>query len=103
MTTSLLPPRPASPQPNPPPKHRRDRRLVPNRDTLLFGALLVAAAALYLWDLTASGYANTFYAAAVQAGSKDWTASTQQSLTPTMLSISASRSIVSLPRLTPVR
>jgi 4-amino-4-deoxy-L-arabinose transferase-like glycosyltransferase len=32
--------------------------------------LLVATAALYLWSLTASGYANTFYAAAVQAGTK---------------------------------
>nr|WP_296776926.1 glycosyltransferase family 39 protein [Rhodococcus sp. (in: high G+C Gram-positive bacteria)] len=40
----------------------------------MFGALLAVTAVLYLWDLTASGYANTFYAAAVQAGSKDWTA-----------------------------
>ena len=30
--------------------------------------LLALTAALYLWDLTASGFANTFYAAAVQAG-----------------------------------
>ncbi|OZC97737.1 glycosyl transferase [Rhodococcus sp. 06-235-1A] len=36
--------------------------------------LLAATATLYLWNLTASGYANTFYAAAVQAGTKDWTA-----------------------------
>jgi 4-amino-4-deoxy-L-arabinose transferase-like glycosyltransferase len=37
-------------------------------------ALLLATAALYLWDLSSSGYANSFYAAAVQAGSKSWKA-----------------------------
>ena len=36
--------------------------------------LLVATAVLYLWDLSASGWANSFYAAAAQAGSKSWTA-----------------------------
>ncbi|OZF53373.1 glycosyl transferase [Rhodococcus sp. 14-2470-1a] len=40
----------------------------------MLGVLLTATAVLYLWNLTASGYANTFYAAAAQAGSKDWTA-----------------------------
>jgi 4-amino-4-deoxy-L-arabinose transferase-like glycosyltransferase len=37
-------------------------------------ALLLATAVLYLWDLSSSGYANSFYAAAVQAGSKSWKA-----------------------------
>ena len=37
-------------------------------------ALLVATAALYLWNLGASGYANSFYSAAAQAGSQDWKA-----------------------------
>ena len=37
-------------------------------------ALLVATAALYLWDLGASGYANSFYSAAVQAGTRSWKA-----------------------------
>ncbi|WP_407342873.1 glycosyltransferase family 39 protein [Pengzhenrongella phosphoraccumulans] len=37
-------------------------------------ALLVATAALYLWDLSASGWANSFYSAAAQAGSQSWTA-----------------------------
>jgi hypothetical protein len=32
------------------------------------------AAVLYLWDLSASGYANDFYAAAVQAGTQSWKA-----------------------------
>jgi 4-amino-4-deoxy-L-arabinose transferase-like glycosyltransferase len=36
--------------------------------------LLLATAVLYLWDLSASGWANSFYAAAAQAGSKSWTA-----------------------------
>jgi 4-amino-4-deoxy-L-arabinose transferase-like glycosyltransferase len=39
-----------------------------------FWALLVLTAVLYLWDLSVSGYANSFYAAAVQAGTKSWTA-----------------------------
>jgi 4-amino-4-deoxy-L-arabinose transferase-like glycosyltransferase len=37
-------------------------------------ALLVGTALLYLWNLTASGYANSFYAAAVQAGTQNWKA-----------------------------
>ncbi|MEU1277023.1 glycosyltransferase family 39 protein [Streptomyces sp. NPDC005805] len=37
-------------------------------------ALLAATAALYLWNLDASGYANSFYSAAVQAGSESWQA-----------------------------
>ncbi|HEX4519916.1 MAG TPA: glycosyltransferase family 39 protein [Gaiellaceae bacterium] len=36
--------------------------------------LLVATAVLYLADLAASGYANSFYSAAVQAGSHSWKA-----------------------------
>jgi 4-amino-4-deoxy-L-arabinose transferase-like glycosyltransferase len=36
--------------------------------------LLAATAALYLWDLTASGYGNSFYAAATQAGAQSWKA-----------------------------
>jgi 4-amino-4-deoxy-L-arabinose transferase-like glycosyltransferase len=34
----------------------------------------VLTGVLYLWNLTASGYGNTFYAAAVQAGSQSWKA-----------------------------
>ena len=36
--------------------------------------LLAATAVAYLWNLTASGDANSFYAAAVQAGTKSWKA-----------------------------
>ncbi|MFD4253971.1 ArnT family glycosyltransferase [Amycolatopsis thermoflava] len=44
--------------------------------------LLVATAALYLWNLSASGYANDFYAMAVQAGTKSWEALFFGSLDP---------------------
>ena len=37
-------------------------------------ALLIATAALYLWNLSASGWANSFYSAAAQAGSSNLTA-----------------------------
>src|SRR5579885_3543702 len=36
--------------------------------------LLAATAALYLWNLSVSGWANPFYSAAVQAGTKSWKA-----------------------------
>ncbi|HYL52938.1 MAG TPA: glycosyltransferase family 39 protein, partial [Acidimicrobiia bacterium] len=36
--------------------------------------LLAVTAALYLWDLGASGWANAYYSAAVQAGTKSWKA-----------------------------
>ena len=39
-----------------------------------FLVMLAAVAVLYLWDLSASGYANAFYAAAVQAGTESWKA-----------------------------
>ena len=62
-----------------------DRRLTPvapdpadRRPRLLHGVglatLLVGTAVLYLWGLSASGYANSYYSAAVQAGSQSWTA-----------------------------
>ncbi|MFJ6571281.1 ArnT family glycosyltransferase [Streptomyces sp. NPDC091292] len=39
-----------------------------------FLGLLLATTALYFWNLTSSGYANSFYSAAVQAGSQSWKA-----------------------------
>ena len=36
--------------------------------------LMLAAAFVFFWNLTASGYANEFYSAAAQAGSKSWEA-----------------------------
>src|SRR4029453_234455 len=48
--------------------HRRGRFL---RGTTL-AALLVGTALLYLWGLSASGYANSFYSAEAQTGSQAW-------------------------------
>jgi 4-amino-4-deoxy-L-arabinose transferase-like glycosyltransferase len=63
-----------SPPADPPPLEvgapRRDAAWV--RPALI--GLLVATAVLYLWGLGASGYANGFYSAAVEAGSKSWKA-----------------------------
>jgi len=67
MTTVLdAPPAPipASPAPS--------RR--PGWERPALAALLVGTAVLYLWNLSASGTGNDFYAAAVQAGTKSWKA-----------------------------
>ena len=65
---------PASPPPSQgsdePSERRRDPRWA--RPALIL--LLAITAAAYLWDLSASGYANSFYAASVQAGTKSWKA-----------------------------
>ncbi|GAA2143229.1 glycosyltransferase family 39 protein [Nocardioides koreensis] len=70
MTTQTLPPSvpatpPHSPGPRPSPWSRE--RLAP-------AGLLAGTAVLYLWGLGSSGWANPFYAAAVQAGSESWQA-----------------------------
>ncbi|MFF5723439.1 ArnT family glycosyltransferase [[Kitasatospora] papulosa] len=59
------------------PLMRRVRRGRPEdprwaRPAFLAGLLVIALA--YLWNLSASGYANSFYSAAVQAGSQSWKA-----------------------------
>ena len=51
--------------------------LAPTRGPLDWAAvalLMAAAAFVFFWNLTASGYANEFYSAAAQAGSKSWEA-----------------------------
>src|SRR6516162_1865502 len=53
-----------------PPHRRSEARWV--RPALI--ALLAGTAVLYLWGLGASGWANSFYSAAVQAGTKSWKA-----------------------------
>jgi 4-amino-4-deoxy-L-arabinose transferase-like glycosyltransferase len=64
----------------PQPTRNRARRLLRGPETdprwarpALLG-LLALTALLYLWDLTRNGWANDFYAAAVQAGTKSWKA-----------------------------
>jgi hypothetical protein len=48
------------------------RRRHPDRAALI--GLLAGTAVLYLWALDRSGWANTFYSAAVQAGTRSWKA-----------------------------
>ena len=64
----------------PRPTRNRAQHLLRGPDTdprwvrpALFG-LLALTALLYLWDLTRNGWANDFYAAAVQAGTNSWKA-----------------------------
>jgi 4-amino-4-deoxy-L-arabinose transferase-like glycosyltransferase len=53
----------ATPAPRPRDRHRP-----------LVGLLLAGTAVLYLWNLTASGWANSYYAAATQAATQSWQA-----------------------------
>ncbi|MCP3754886.1 glycosyltransferase family 39 protein [Streptomyces sp. TBY4] len=73
MTTAALPLHPPSPAA---PSHRATRAHAarPGWERPAFLGLLLATAVLLLWDLGASGYANSFYSAAVQAGSESWKA-----------------------------
>ena len=84
MSTSVrevhVPSRPDLAPPGEVPASSRWRRLVRGRasdpawvrpSVLL---LLLGTAGLYLWGLGASGWANAFYSAAVQAGTKSWKA-----------------------------
>ena len=58
-----------APTETPQPAHRRPRWELPG-----LAVLLIGTGVLYLWQLAGNGWANTFYAAAVQAGTKNWTA-----------------------------
>jgi len=84
MMTTTLPPElqaPETPRPGFGDRARSaGRRLVRGRPDAarwerpaLLG-LLALAAVLYLWDLSSSGWANSFYSAAAQAGSVNWEA-----------------------------
>ncbi|MDX3535342.1 glycosyltransferase family 39 protein [Streptomyces sp. MB09-01] len=71
MTTAATPLFPASEA-----RARTGRRAAdrPRWERPALAGLLFATAALLLWDLGSSGYANSFYSAAVQAGSESWKA-----------------------------
>ncbi|MEH3155116.1 MAG: glycosyltransferase family 39 protein [Gordonia paraffinivorans] len=69
MTDTLDTTRTDAPQPTPAAGRRLAR---PDRWGL--GALLTGTAILYLWNLSANGWGNSFYAAAIQAGSVSWKA-----------------------------
>ncbi|WP_046777544.1 glycosyltransferase family 39 protein [Streptomyces yangpuensis] len=66
MTTAALPILPAA--------VAGARSARPRWERPALAGLLIATAALLLWDLGSSGYANSFYSAAVQAGSESWKA-----------------------------
>ncbi|MDQ0762149.1 ArnT family glycosyltransferase [Streptomyces canus] len=72
----VAPPAPESGEPQQPLAHRlwRGRPEDPRWARPAFWGLLLATAALYFSNLSASGYANSFYSAAVQAGTKSWKA-----------------------------
>jgi len=53
---------------------RREGRGISVFPRLGLPLLLVATALLYLWNLSANGWANAFYTAAAQAGASNWTA-----------------------------
>src|SRR5438067_1277131 len=44
------------------------------RTHVAFGTLMAATFLLYIWGLDRNGWANAYYAAAVQAGTRSWTA-----------------------------
>ncbi len=69
-TLSASAPDPAAPTPVP----TAAAPLRPRWELPSLAVLLVGTAVIYLWNLSASGWANTFYAAAVQAGTQNWTA-----------------------------
>ncbi|GGV91570.1 glycosyl transferase [Streptomyces gelaticus] len=69
-------PAPARTGPNGSLAHRvwRGRPEDPRWARPAFLALLLVIGAAYLWNLSASGYANSFYSAAAQAGGRSWKA-----------------------------
>ncbi|MFF7495082.1 ArnT family glycosyltransferase [Streptomyces rubiginosohelvolus] len=69
MTTFTAPATPAAVPPGPSVPDRGPRWARP----ALYG-LLLAVGLAYFYNLSASGYANSFYSAAVQAGSQSWKA-----------------------------
>src|SRR5690242_6104110 len=68
-----LPPSPASPPAAPGADHP-GAVTDPRWARPAYGALLLGTALLYLWYLGDSHWANSFYSAAVQAGSESWKA-----------------------------
>jgi 4-amino-4-deoxy-L-arabinose transferase-like glycosyltransferase len=74
MTVLLVPPTAPVPEATPPtPPTPTTARPEPWARWALL-ALLATTALLYLWGLGASGWANSFYSAAVQAGTESWKA-----------------------------
>jgi 4-amino-4-deoxy-L-arabinose transferase-like glycosyltransferase len=71
LTADRAHPAPATPAPETPLADEDDRA---RWERPALAGLLLATAVLYLWGLGESGWANSFYAAAAQAGSESWKA-----------------------------
>lgn len=71
VTSQATPPATIPAPPPPPPPPTKAPRWV---EPLLLTSLLTCTAVLYLWDLSISGWGNTYYAAAAQAGADNWQA-----------------------------
>ncbi len=69
MTATIAPQRPTDPAPRPGTGGPRSRA-----ERVALAVLLAGTAALYLSDLGSSGWANSYYAAAVQAMTQSWKA-----------------------------
>lgn len=68
MTTLTIdPPRDSAPQ-----THAHAKNVLWAR--LSLATLLIGTGVLYLWNLSTNGWANSFYSAAIQAGSESWKA-----------------------------
>ncbi|MGI5245718.1 ArnT family glycosyltransferase [Dactylosporangium sp. CA-139066] len=72
MTTTLT--RPAGPTRHNPGAQPVPRAGAPAWTRAALPLLLIATGVLYLWNLSASGWGNAFYAAAAQAGGESWKA-----------------------------
>ncbi len=73
MSGTLLTSTDRTESPPPAAPHEPPRRRLP-WERLSFGGLLLGTGLLYLVGLSASGWANQFYAAAAQAGARSWKA-----------------------------
>ena len=73
-TTAPSAPAPAASGPAAPGDRAARPDLASVRRHLPLAGLLAGTALLYLWGLGASGWANSYYSAAVQAGSESWKA-----------------------------
>ncbi|MCX4097414.1 glycosyltransferase family 39 protein [Nocardia sp. alder85J] len=69
--TAIAPSRPASGPPEPD-RSADQRKSI--REYAALAVLLIGTAVAYFWNLGSNGWANSFYAAAVQSGAKSWKA-----------------------------
>lgn len=79
MTSTLQTPAPPADDAD---RQRPIRVTAITRDRVGLAVLLIATAVMYLWNITIDGMGNQFYAAAAQAGSRNWEALLFGSLDP---------------------